>query len=132
MVIGALREAGSVHPQSAAKDNYKKEEEDACDFKPDDSAHAAEGAQKAAYTACNVLGRFSGSLTSGAAPSLDLLSGLNRGLAGRSVRSGLCAGGNAFARHTPRHAQADAEGSPDGLRFHSVMMVAATLAEPFF
>jgi hypothetical protein len=128
LVIGALREAGSVHPQSPRKDNHEEKEEDACDFEPDDSAHAAERAQKASYATCDVLGRFSGSLTGGAA--LDI--GLDGGLASWSVRSRLCAGGNAFARHAPGHPQADTEGPPDGLRFHSVMMVAATLAEPGF
>jgi hypothetical protein len=95
-VIGALRIAGSVHPQSPGKDDHKKEEEDACDLEPDDSAHAAEGAQKAAHTARNIPGRLSGSLTGGAA----LGSGFNRGLAGRDTRNGLCAG--ATRRPIPR------------------------------
>jgi len=132
LVIGPVRKAGSVHPQSPGKNNHKKEEEDACDFEPDDSANTAEGAQEAAHAACNSLGRLSSSLTGGPTPSPVLGSGFKGGLAGRSIRGGLCAGGHAFARHAPGDAEADSEGPSDGLRFHSVMMVAATLAQPFF
>lgn len=131
-MIRALREAGSVHPNSPRKNDHKKEEEDACDFEPDDSAYASEGTQEPAYAARNVFSCFSGSLTSGAAPSLDLLSGLDGGLARRGIYSGLCTGGHMFTCHTPGHPQADAERSPNGLRFHSVMMVAATLADSVF
>ena len=127
-MVGPLRDAGSVHPKSPGKDDREEEEEDARNFQPDDSAHAAKGTQEAAHPACNIPGRLAGSLTGGA----RLGGVLGRGLAGRGARRGLCAGGHALARHAPGHTQPRAQNPPDGLRFHSVMMVAAMLAQPIF
>jgi hypothetical protein len=41
-------------------------------------------------------------------------------------------GGDALAGDTPGDAQTDAQSAADGVRFHSVMMVAATKAKPIF
>jgi hypothetical protein len=44
----------------------------------------------------------------------------------------LCVGGDALAGDAPCNAQADAQSAANGVRFHAVMMVAATLAELLF
>jgi hypothetical protein len=128
-VVGALRVAGSVHPQRPGKDNDEQEEEDACNFKPHNAADTAEGAQKAADPARNSSCSLSSGLTSSPGLGGDFGGGL---LAGGAVDGSIGACGDALACHAPGHSESGAQHASYGLRFHSVMMVAATLAEPVF
>ena len=83
-MIGAVEAAGPDAPQSGGKDDDGQEEENAGDFKPENSAYTAEGLQETAYAAGDVFGCLSGCLAGGA--------GLGGGVGGR-LRGGPIGGG---------------------------------------
>ena len=49
-MIGTMIPTGAGGPNHWSKDNYWEQKKDAGDFKPNDAAHSAEGAKKAADT----------------------------------------------------------------------------------
>jgi len=116
--------------KSPAKDDHKEKKEDARNFKPDDAAHAAEGPQKASNPACHIPGCLSGSLTGGPIPSPGFDGGLaSWGVPECSRQPLRCGHALAAIRPATRNPVPKTRRS---IEFHSVMMVAATLAEPVF
>src|ERR1700733_3581340 len=106
-----MKRPGAV--QGRGEDQRKKKEKNAGNFKPQDSADAPEGAQKASDAVRNSA------------------CGLSRGLAGTSRlggrRSCRCAcvlagcglgAGYSLACNATGDAESDAEGAANGLRFH--------------
>lgn len=122
-MIGTVEATGPDAPKGWSKHDHGQKKEDAHDFKPDNAAYAAEGAQKAAYAAGHAPCSLTGSPAMG---------GSRGNWAGGHTGSGLRVSGCALADDAPRDAQADAQSAADGVRFHSAMMVAAPLAEPVF
>src|ERR1700691_6002151 len=118
-MVGTVKIARPGAPQGRAKDDDGQEKEDAGHLKPQNAAYAAKGAQKAAYAACDTLGRLCGCLTGG--PALGGGVG-NRadgpGHRGHSRRG--CAGCGALAGDASGNPQANAQGAADGVRFHSI------------
>jgi hypothetical protein len=106
--------AGPGSPQGRGKDQHEQQEEDAGDFKPQDAAYAAKGAQKAAYAARDAPGCLAGGLTSGA-----VLGGSAGSWAGGQVGRGHTRCG-ALAGDARGNPQADAQSAADGVRLHSV------------
>jgi hypothetical protein len=124
-------------PHSSGKDQHKEEEEDACNLQPENAAHPAKGAQKAAHASRQASAGLSGGASRSPFVCSLVRSGLVKRLSGgwscSGLRSGIpgC-GGHALAGHSPGDPQPDAQGAPYALRSHFVMMVAAPLAEPLF
>jgi len=120
-MIGTVQPACPEAPKRGGKDHDGQEEEDPGDFKPEDSADSAEGEQKTAHAARKAPCNLARCLACGA-----VLFGRGGGWAGGHVGSGLGAGGDALAGDAPRDAHANTHSAADGVRFHSVMMVAVT------
>jgi hypothetical protein len=123
--ILAVSVAGPGSPEGWSKDDYGQEKEDAGDFKPEDAAYAAKGAQKAANAACDAPGCLSGRLTGGAALGGSAGSWAGGQVGGGHTRcgstdGGFCIGSGALAGDAPDNAQANAQGAADGVRLHSV------------
>jgi hypothetical protein len=123
-VIGPLRPIGSHTPKRGSKDCRRQKEKDAHHLQPYDAAHAAKGTQKSAHSARHDLGRSS--------RHASAYTGVARCLSSRRIFTGPSVGGHALASHTPGNSQPNAQSSPNLLRSHSVMMVAAALAKPLF
>jgi hypothetical protein len=126
-VIGTVRVAGPNAPEGWPKDDHGKKKEDAADFEPQDAAHPAKRAQKAADTAGKAAAGLAGRPSGGAGWG-GRGNWLGRWPAGRR----LCAARHALARDAPGYAQADAQGAADGLGSHSVYDGSSAPAEPFF
>lgn len=121
-VVGPVRPAEAGLPDGGAEDDHGQEE-DACDFKPDNSADAAKGAQEAADPGGDAARSLAGNLAGGAG-----LGGSGAGWSGGGgwpAGGGLGASGNALAGDAAGDAQADAESAAYGLRFHFALMVTA-------
>lgn len=121
-MVGTVRPAQAGFPHGGSEDNHGQEKEDAYDFKPDNSAHAPEGAQEAADAGSDTACSLSGNLAGGAC--------LGGGVSGGSswpAGCGLGTGGDALAGDAAGDTQADSEGAADGLRFHFALMVTARL-----
>jgi hypothetical protein len=125
-VIGAVREAGPGAPKRGGKHNHRQQKEDTGNLEPEDAAHPAKGTQKSTHATGNAARCLPGSLTGG--PALSGSGWLRR----RRVGSGFCAGSHALTGDAPGDPQANPQSAANGVRFHSVMMVAANLAEPVF
>ena len=108
-VIGAVQPTGAGLPKLWCKDDYGQQEEDPANFKPDDAADAAKGAEKSAHSAGHTAARLRGD----AAGRLARCSGR-----GRTRRRGVA--GDVLSRDAARNAEPDAERPPDGLWSHSV------------
>ena len=122
-MIGTVQVAGPDAPQGGGKDDDGQEEEDAHNFKPQNAANAAEGAQEPAHAPGNAAAGLSGRLTGGMAV---------RGCAGIRLMRGRtrrCLGAGAYplAHNAPGDAQSDAQYPADRVRFHFDMMVPAAL-----
>ena len=115
-MIGAVEAAGPDAPQSGGKDDDGQEEENAGDFKPENSAYTAEGLQETAYAAGDAPGDLTGRLPFGAA----LRDGFSGWLLRRRVGCSSRTGSDSLAGNASGDAKTDAEGAADGFRFHSV------------
>jgi len=109
-VVGALCVVHAGDPGEAAEDYDKKEEEDAGDFKHEDSANTAERLKEAADAPAETTRSVAGYLAGGA----------GCGLRGWLIGRGLGSGRNALAGDAAGNAKTDAECATDVLRFHSV------------
>ena len=117
-MIRSVRPALAGLPHGGTEDHDGQEEEHTHNFKPDDAADAAEGAQEAPDPATDSPGSLAGNHAGGAG-----LGGYGGGACGmgrgrRLAGSGLGAGGNLLAGDTSSDAKSDAESAADGLRFH--------------
>lgn len=115
-MVGTLEPTGPYTPEGGSKDDDRQEEENAGDFKPEDAAYAAEGAQETAYAACDAAGSLASHLTCRAVLYSCGCGGLWSGLASRS----LGAGRYLLAGDAPGDTQADSESATDGVGFHTV------------
>ena len=119
-----------VEPHGPCKDEHKQEEEGARYLQPENAAHPLKRPQKATDTACYTPCRPS----SRAAVCSPGGSGSVQSLRGRCCRIGTCfgslaAGRDPLARHPPGNPEPDSQRTPDTLRSHFVMMVAAAVPE---
>lgn len=119
-MVWPVRPAQAGLPQDRCEDDHRQEKEDAGDFKPQNSAHAAEGTQETADAAGDATRGLTGYLAGGAG-----LGCTGAGGGCRLAGNGPGAGGDALAGDAASDAQADAEGPADGLRFHFDLMVTA-------
>jgi len=103
-------------PEGHAKNQYEEKKEDAGNFEPQNTAYAAEGAQKTAHATGNAATGLTGSSSGGSALNGRTCGRLSWGGVGRSLGSG----SHALACDAPGNAEADAQGAADGVRFHSV------------
>jgi len=114
-VVRAVQPARPHAPERGAKSNHRQQKEDAGHFQPENTAHAAEGAQKAAHAASHASGCLSGSLSYGPVRRC-IVRRRTRRSAGRSR----CARSSVLAGNPPGNPQADAQGAANGVRFHSI------------
>jgi hypothetical protein len=113
-VVGAAKPTGANAPKRRGKNQHRQQEEDARDFKPQDAANAAEGAQKAANSAC----KSSAGPARSSARSAGFFGGKDR-LPGRGGTGRcLCPSGYPFAGNASGNSEPDAQHTPYGLRFH--------------
>jgi len=130
VVIGSAQVAGPDAPERRRKDDDGEKEEDARDFKPHNTANAAKGTQEAAHAASDPSRCLSGGLAGCAVLGVSWPRGRTgcRRVRYRSACSPVYAGSHALAGNATRDPQADAQKAANGVRLHSVMMVAAILA----
>ena len=63
-MVGGAMIGGNFAPESGREDDHRKQEEDSCDFEPENSAGAAKGAQKTADPAGDCLAGLAECLSS--------------------------------------------------------------------
>ena len=127
-MVRAGEPTGADAPKGRGKDDHGQGEEDAGDLKPDDSADAAERAQKPA----NATSDSTAGLTCGS-PGCAGLSGGDRGCL-RLGRGGgsFCSCRGLLAGNAAGDAESGADDTADGVRFHLGIMVAATMQDWLF
>ena len=111
-------------PGDGRKDHDKKQEKDAGDFEPQDSAHPAKRTQESSHAASHPAGRASCRLAGGAPPGSRIRSsGPPRVGNGRRRRVRLCLGAacDFLPDNAPRYAQSDAQGAANGVWLHSLL-----------
>jgi hypothetical protein len=121
-VIAGVPVGDCGSPERRGENDRRKQKEDPGDFEPEDSAHAAEGAQKAADAAAHGspgLGCGAGSGLNGGRAS-DTGHGYGHRMAGLRCPRRLRSAGNGLAGNPSYHADSDAESPADGSRSHSV------------
>jgi hypothetical protein len=118
-VVGAVSIAHSRTPERGSENEYRQEEENAGNLKPENAADAAKGLQKSAQTAGKATGGFHGCLTPRSEP---VGPAIDRALGVRGGRTGL-AGGQALTRNTACHSQSNSKYAANGFRSHFDMMV---------
>jgi len=123
-VVGAVSIAHSRTPERGSENEYRQEEENAGNLKPENAADAAKGLQKSAQAAGKATGGFHGCLTPRSKP---VGPAIDRTLGARGGRTGL-AGGQALTRNTARHSQSNSKYAANGFRSHFDMMV--TVGQP--
>jgi len=114
-----VRPAQAHSPDCGTEDDHRQEEEDACDFEPEDSADAAERAQKPADTASNTARSLPCNLAGGA----GLCGGGHWLLAGAALGTGR----QALTGNASGDAESDTKSAADGLRLHFDLMVTVPL-----
>jgi len=132
-VIRAAHPARPDAPKRGRKDHNGQQEEHAHHFKPNDSSHAAEGAQKATHAARNRPGgdacRPAGSCSILACGPVPGGHGWRRT---RGSRWCLRSGRSALSCNASSNAQADAQGTADGAWFHPIYDGSSPFVVPFF
>jgi len=116
-------QSGPILPKAQSEDHCEQQKKCARHLKPQDAAHAAEGAQKASDAAADTssgLGRgLSGCLPGGAV--LNLGAGVQLdGLGWGRASPGLCLGGQPLSHNAARDAHSNAHSPADDSRFHTV------------
>jgi hypothetical protein len=115
-VIGTVGPTGPHAPKVWGKDDYRQQKEDSGYLEPDNAAHAAEGAQKAAHAARNAAAGLPDRLPGSPASNV----GSCDRLCLRRAGCGLCAARQVLACNAARNAQSNAQGAAYSLRSHSV------------
>jgi len=130
-MIGTAGPVETRPPHHRREHGHGKKEKDSHHFEPQDSAHAAKGFQKSAHPAGCPPRHFSGGFAGGACGFWIKLAHRYTGWVGAGLRAwalrarSLRARGNPLPGHASGHAESDAEGASDSLRFHFVLMVTA-------
>jgi len=130
-MIGTAGPVETRPPHHRREHGHGQEEKDPHHFEPEDSAHAAKGLQKSAHAAGCSPRHFSSGFAGRACRFWIKLAHRYTGWAGAGLRAwglrarSLGARGNALPGNASGHAQSDAEGASDSLRFHFVLMVTA-------
>ena len=121
-MIAGMRIGERVSPQRGGKNDRRKQKQDAGDFEPENSSHAAKGAQESADAAGHGLPGVGGSVGGrlGGRLYLDSGSGKRRGLRGLQNPRLLRVGRNPQADNSSGHADSDAESPANGARSHTV------------
>jgi len=105
-------------PQVRCKHNHRQQKEDACDLKPQNSAHAPEGPQKPAHATRHATGRFAHHLPGRLPRALRVRTGIGRRLTGLAGSRSLRARGHLLAGHFPGNSQSCTQNPANTLRFH--------------
>jgi len=124
-MIWAMLPTGAGVPHGGRKDDDRQHEEDAGDLKPEDAADAAEGVQKAADATGHAPRGFSGGVPGFAACGARIDMRIDMRICRRMSsllrrRCRMRLAGKMPACDAPGYAESNAQGAPDGLRFHSV------------
>ena len=127
-MVAGMRVVGDGAPKRGSEDDDGKQKEDAGDFEPENTAHAAEGTQESAHAAAHgTPGLYGGARCGLAGGAVWVVRTLGLGAGNWSVLMhlrhcgrGLRGSRQALPGHAPGDADSDAQGAANPARSHTV------------